>query len=557
MICCVFACCILSTPLFAQYKIDAGFTFSTSILPKNIPGWPDSVGAEKVLTGFDINKNGKREFIAMADPVWYGDTSRPYLFWFEANGDNSYKLLWSAHLPGSNKEIYAYSDFTLADMDKDGKPEIVVATPVSPSNTMDIVYFYEFAGTTFPAQPTFSSRCGIRQGIQYRSSRVLLDDLDKDGDVEIVLTSRKDDYGGAPNSGAGRTLVVGHLNGDISPESFSSIDMEFADSSSVLRGGSVYDMGIADFDGDGKKEIWAFTWDLFSLAIYESQKKDDYTLQADINQARPDNDVGARHSMKFYDGDNDGKLEMYVAGITDVTNPGNLYCIDHTSDVSTLTTNSVKTITSDMPAISTWSFEGADIGDVDGNGKMDYIVTGPGPRRCVFRLEYKSGPVGDSVSYNFTTIFQDTLATDSLFNFKTIALGNDVDGDGKKEIFINNLRTRHGQSDPAIIIIESKTASASVRSHEGVTVDGYVLNQNYPNPFNPSTTIDFALPITQFVSLKVYDVTGRLVATLANQVLEAGGHSTVWNPSALASGTYILEMIAGNFSQRMKMEFLK
>jgi hypothetical protein len=160
--------CILSTPALAQYEIDPGFTLSTKILPKNVTGWPDSVGAEKVLAGFDFNKNGKKEFLAMADPVWYGDTSRPYLFWFETDGDNSYKLLWSTHMPGSNKEGFSYADFTVGDMDKDGKPEIVAVIPRDSPNKMDIVFFYEFDGTTFPAEPTFSSSLGVRPGNQFR-----------------------------------------------------------------------------------------------------------------------------------------------------------------------------------------------------------------------------------------------------------------------------------------------------------------------------------------------------------------------------------------------------
>ncbi len=80
---------------------------------------------------------------------------------------------------------------------------------------------------------------------------------------------------------------------------------------------------------------------------------------------------------------------------------------------------------------------------------------------------------------------------------------------------------------------------------------------SYPNPFNPTTTISFSLPKAGDVSLKVYDVTGREVQTLAEQRYEAGEHAVTFDGSALPSGIYFAQMNAGTVTQTRKMVLLK
>ena len=86
----------------------------------------------------------------------------------------------------------------------------------------------------------------------------------------------------------------------------------------------------------------------------------------------------------------------------------------------------------------------------------------------------------------------------------------------------------------------------------------YKLEQNYPNPFNPSTNINFALPNASKVSLFVYDMLGRKVATLINgEQLQAANHSVKFDASALASGMYIYRIEAGSFTSTRKMMLIK
>ena len=85
----------------------------------------------------------------------------------------------------------------------------------------------------------------------------------------------------------------------------------------------------------------------------------------------------------------------------------------------------------------------------------------------------------------------------------------------------------------------------------------YTLSQNYPNPFNPTTTIRYRLPAASKVTLKVYDILGREVATLVNHRVSAGEHSVNFNASHLASGIYIYQLKAGNFIQTKSMTLIK
>ncbi len=85
----------------------------------------------------------------------------------------------------------------------------------------------------------------------------------------------------------------------------------------------------------------------------------------------------------------------------------------------------------------------------------------------------------------------------------------------------------------------------------------YRLSQNYPNPFNPSTTIEYALPASGVVTLKVYNVLGEIVAILADGFETAGNHFANLNARGLASGIYFYRLNAGSYVETRKMVLLK
>jgi hypothetical protein len=85
----------------------------------------------------------------------------------------------------------------------------------------------------------------------------------------------------------------------------------------------------------------------------------------------------------------------------------------------------------------------------------------------------------------------------------------------------------------------------------------FALSQNYPNPFNPTTVISYSVPQASFVSLKVYNILGKEVASLVSNQVEAGIHKVNFNASNLNSGMYFYTIKAGNFTATRKLMLLK
>ena len=91
----------------------------------------------------------------------------------------------------------------------------------------------------------------------------------------------------------------------------------------------------------------------------------------------------------------------------------------------------------------------------------------------------------------------------------------------------------------------------------GLLVERFELSQNYPNPFNPNTTISFAIPRNEFVTLTVYNIVGQQVASLINQELIAGVYKVNFEASNFSSGIYFYTITAGEFKQTRRMTLMK
>jgi PKD repeat protein len=106
-----------------------------------------------------------------------------------------------------------------------------------------------------------------------------------------------------------------------------------------------------------------------------------------------------------------------------------------------------------------------------------------------------------------------------------------------------------------ILNIKSNTVGINLISSE-IPVE-FKLDNNYPNPFNPETTIKYQLPKSAFVSIKLYDITGREVSTLVNEQHNAGYYDFNFNASYLASGVYFYRIQAGEFMDIKRMVLVK
>ena len=532
---------------YPLYYLKEGFHVS---YVANYPVIPKIDGCDDVLAGLDLNKNGKLEILAINDPTVSSPSSNDttkWVFWFENDGNDNYKLLWSVPLPVTSITTgYSFPGVNITDVDGDGNYEICF---VNPSNAdpnagilnPDKIFFYELdpSSGTFPNEPTFRWNLDYPAdgNAGFRLTYLLADDFDGDGKQEIALIDRTSRI---------HMWIISLETPELDP--FSSFKVEFRDSS--LTATWAFDIVVTDFDRDGKKEVWFGTWTNFTWVIVEAEGPDNYVIKKVVSNSHIGSGtvVGTLRNLKFMDMDGDG----YPEGFAFATN-GQLVFIENKKP------NDVSEIDSTyFYKVGGWDYtRGADWGDLDGDGNLDVIVAGN--YRNVYHVEYKgSGSFADSTSWEWSEFLIDTLGTPRYY-YVSIPK-RDMDGDGKREVVIGSLQ-RPDSTRAFFIVFESDIAVKVQAENEILT--GYYLYQNYPNPFNPITWIEFALPKDEIVTVKIYALDGKEIKTLVeNQFYSAGKHRISWDGTdnlgnKVASGAYIYKIKAGKFETSRKMLLIK
>ena len=111
--------------------------------------------------------------------------------------------------------------------------------------------------------------------------------------------------------------------------------------------------------------------------------------------------------------------------------------------------------------------------------------------------------------------------------------------------------------DHAISLNNVITIAAVSVEDEANIAEGFSLSQNYPNPFNPETQIEYDLAVTAMVELTIYDISGRMVQTLVNEVQTPDHYNIVFQAENLPSGTYFYRLKAGSRVDTRKMVLLQ
>ena len=121
----------------------------------------------------------------------------------------------------------------------------------------------------------------------------------------------------------------------------------------------------------------------------------------------------------------------------------------------------------------------------------------------------------------------------------------------------NALGATHVNYPVNVMFLRVPSTLTGVREVPGGLPQAYALDQNYPNPFNPTTNIRYSIPSASFVTLKVYDVLGREVATLVNGEQVPGNYVADFDATDLANGSYFYTIKAGAFTETKKMLIVK
>jgi len=209
-------------------------------------------------------------------------------------------------------------------------------------------------------------------------------------------------------------------------------------------------------------------------------------------------------------------------------------------------------------------FTGLICGDVDGDKEPEIISSGNG----IFLWNADGSSVPGSP-------YAETFGSEPwyrLFFNPTLA---DLDGDGKTNLIANSLEDIYVWEMKSVYkdslmpwpMFKHDNNHSSFYGRVHLSPDyvaanqpiplTYELFQNYPNPFNPATTIQYSVPGTQYVSLKIYDVLGREVATLLDDTKQPGIYSVMWDARGFSSGVYFYRLRAGGYVDTKKLILVK
>ncbi len=148
----------------------------------------------------------------------------------------------------------------------------------------------------------------------------------------------------------------------------------------------------------------------------------------------------------------------------------------------------------------------------------------------------------DFTGWGIGFVYLDQIEGTGDLTFVGIAVEKTIDGEQSGILYLDDLQT------DLTLPVEEENNSLPTQ---------FELAQNYPNPFNPTTTISYALPSNAKVVMKVYDVLGREVARLVDEVKPAGKYNVNFNANGLSSGVYFYSIQAGKFSETKKLMLLK
>lgn len=528
-------------------------TWKLSQLPFMAPQASSEVAIVKA--GFDTDNDGNKEFL-----IAWTDMDENYIIMYEATGDNSFDTVWSWKYPIPTN---TFAGIAISDLDGNGKQEIITTLPsqVALNPNPPRIWVFEWNGVVGENKygiytsnqgplPHLEWNFNLPDNTDFRPYSLVAEDIDNDSKQELVV--------GVRQGGRGREVLVCSLEGEVA--GFSSWVIEY--NLQGLTGGSLYSVTTGDLDKDGKKEIYAFIWNLFTLYIIESTGIDQYLLVDSLKQLYSV-DYGALDGVRVADVNNDGINELYIAG---TESDNSVFVISNITDVSQITPTDVKRLLSIPVKPNTLGrLRAMYIADVDGDGKPSLMIAGERNGQ-IFDVEYKgSGDPIDSSSWDIRVAFDifeysgipptanPTLSPRLFYGYP----GGDLDGDSKKEYAFVNYSSDFSvwQDDGYAFIIENQTLTNV--DDKNLSIKGYYLSQNYPNPFNPLTNIEFQIGEDGFVNIALFDLMGQKIKNIVSDFRKAGKYSVMLDASNLPSGVYFYKMKVNNFTKTRKLILIK
>ncbi|MEK9137134.1 MAG: FG-GAP-like repeat-containing protein, partial [Bacteroidota bacterium] len=449
------------------------------------------------INWLDYNADGRLD-------CYVGNNGIPPHYNYLFRNDNLSSFTHVAFAMGLNDSSSTLSTAS-ADYDNDGDMDIFIGNQAFPTGIL-----YRNDGTTFTNVTASSGLSTVRYtwGADWG-------DFDNDSDLDMYLANSNGPNELFRNNGDGTFMDVATTFGVADPiQSFSC--------------------GWADVDNDGDLDLYVAN----STAGLDRMYRNDGTTFTDVAAASGMIDPLLSSSTTWGDINNDGRIDLYLS------NNG--------------TANKLWLNGSD--STKHW---------------LQLKLTGTASNRSAIgaRVRVRTGSLNQirEVQGGSGHNGQNSLPVE--FGLNTATLADSV------IIRWPNGSVRVLTAVPADQILNISETPTSVERTSPAVPDRFVLEQNYPNPFNPTTEIEYSLPSlssnqakgrvgegshvrlgepsARRVTLKVYDLLGREVATLVNENLKPGTYHVEWNASAFASGIYLCQLRAGALVQTIKLSLVR
>jgi hypothetical protein len=436
--------------------------------------------------------------------------SKFYIWEQVASKPDSFALVYEY----TKTEAGGFGPMAFGDTDGDGLMEIIVAD----LSTMTRIYIFENTGdNTYESKNTQSTLTHTNDG---ETGRYLyIADLNKNGKKEIIC---------GRGSTSGGMIRIWEQSGVQGQHTYTNI-YSYTTPTYIFSQG-----GLGDSDNNGYDEIFVTYGGSPIYNTYIRRIQFDSATSSFVHLMYQSSAVGMPASYRVADVNNDGVKELIstqnsnnkAALYIHKYNGNNTYItldsVFENSDNNNLLTQDIKILQGDVyPSILTGSF----------NGKVYvYKYNGSMYSKTFEKLDYP----GSAIRRVYWTMLS---GVDGFFN------------------------TWSSTSSDGLFYLFKKQQEVGI-SNNNQTVDGFKLINIYPNPFNPTTNIKYRIAKNSFVTLKIYDILGKEVATLVNEKQNAGTYDVPFSISQfsntpISSGIYFCKITAGNFSETRKIILLK
>ena len=514
----------MATHLLAT-DIDSSFSLKWNNLSWGSGGLIPAGPPWNMVGPYDFDDDGFGDFIVASS---YAGQFCNGVYHYEATNNDSVDLQWVYTFYDLSCTYDAYSSVAVGDIDGDGNHEILSLVDTSPgvSGQKGLQIFeWDPDSMSFLSAPTYTWDMGLDS--VWEAAQIFVDELDGDPGQEIIVSIMNGPWDELGTGGSSQ-LMIFELDTVINDSAIFYIEYE----DNAWTNWSGYNISTGDLDSDGFKEIYTVAYEYFHIIVYENSGEDSYEYQTDFYVCS-EQYQRANQGLVIADIDNNGSNEMVCAtsGVNslsgDLITPGSLFIVGGVNDVSTLSYanfNFFKNYAGGLRGLS--------IGDADNDGNLNLYLAGHYDE-ALYDWEFNGGDPLQLESYTERIVFMDdttdnfTPGNDQGKLRIAKVFSGDIDNDGLGDLLISS--ASFAADKPHLFLVEHNGTFVGIREKLETYPASVIIKPNYPNPFNPETNISFFLKEATDVSIEVYDLRGRLVKSLSDGEREAGLHSVVWN----------------------------